>query len=110
MARSDGLESPHASPCADFSLRARSDYNFGCRRGPVFFLLGIPSAAALDVERDGTPASSVLVLARTTAMAVRQSLASSNSPQGYFAYKTSAPLANVLFKHLHPATVMQNVH
>ena len=63
MARSDGLESSHASPFVDFLLRARSDYHSRSRRSGLFVLLGIPSLAALDVERNGPAAHSILALA-----------------------------------------------
>jgi hypothetical protein len=53
MARSDGLESSHASPCADCPLRASGDYHPGCRRGAVLVLRGLPNTATLDVKRDG---------------------------------------------------------
>ncbi len=68
MARSDGLERSHASPCADFCLRAGRDYYPGRYSGPVFLLLGLLAAAALDVDRNGASAGSILALARAAAL------------------------------------------
>jgi len=64
MARSDGLESSHASPFVDFRLRAGSDYHSHCRPGCIFVLLGVPATAALALEHNGAPADSILALAR----------------------------------------------
>jgi len=72
MARSDGLESSHASPCAGFSLRAGRDYHSCRRRRPVFLLLGFPAATALVVDRDGPPTHSILALARAATPALTQ--------------------------------------
>ena len=66
MARSDWLGEP-PNAFIDFLLRA-SRNNHRCRcRGPVFLLLGFPTAAALVVKHDGMAACSILALARTPA-------------------------------------------
>jgi len=70
MARSDGLESSHANPCVDFRLRAGTDYRRRCHRCSLLVLLGVPAAAALDIERDGPAAGSILALARAAAKKV----------------------------------------
>jgi hypothetical protein len=64
MARSDGLESSHASPFVDFLLRAGRDYHSRCRRSRVFVLLGLPAAPALALKRNGTFADPLVALAR----------------------------------------------
>jgi len=54
-------------------LRAGSDHHSCCRRGPVFVLLGLPAATALDVERHGAAPHSILAMARTAATLTRPS-------------------------------------
>jgi hypothetical protein len=66
MARSDGLESSHASPFVDFLLRARSDYHSRSRRSGLFVLLGIPSLAALALTRHVAAVDLVVALAGAT--------------------------------------------
>jgi len=56
-------ESSHANPGTDFLLCAGSDYRSRHSRGRLFVLLGFPTAAALDVERDGQALDSVLAVA-----------------------------------------------
>jgi hypothetical protein len=66
MARSDWLGEP-PNACIDFPLRARRDYDSRCRRRLVLVLLGLSATAALDVERDGAPADSILAMVREAA-------------------------------------------
>jgi hypothetical protein len=66
-------ESSHANLCTHFPLRADGDYHPRRRRCPIFIFLGLPAAAALDVDRDGPATDSKLALARVATAAMRLS-------------------------------------
>jgi len=57
-------ESSYANPCTDFVLRSGCNNHPRGRGGPVFLLLGFPSAAAMVFGLDGAPADPILALAR----------------------------------------------
>jgi len=57
-------ESSHANPGTNFLLRAGRDYHARHPRGRLFVLLGFPTGAGLDAERDGASIDSRLALAR----------------------------------------------
>src|ERR1700726_4817831 len=57
-------ESSYANPCTDFVLRSGCNNHPRGRGGPVFLLLGFPSAAAMVFGLDGAPADPIMALAR----------------------------------------------